>query len=347
MPYDLPGPQVEPAASWWPGVSVLRTLDLRTVHDLVVPQHPATPARLDQEIEFLDVLAQPGHRTDPGLLDPAKLAQQAVPAPAAVGLQVRPLSFFLTAALRPYQPRDAVYARSAASTDDVVRNGLELGRYFLSETPGLAHRTALTYLLHRRALDDPTSVWSPPRQALVHAALDTAIASALQAAWYVKWLSGRSRTARRPRPVEWTGSSTLSDVLADHAFDPDHPELPPVAPPSAAPGHPAAPGVHLGAQHLCRGGQHGPRALLPRARPGLRRPRGQHRHGAALGRRALAVGPRRRRGARGAGGLRRAPADRRHPARAGPPHRDPDPAGAARRAGRCPLTGRPSRTDQS
>jgi membrane-associated phospholipid phosphatase len=92
-----------------------------------------------------------------------------------------------------------------------VRTGRELARYFESETPGLAHRLALNYLIRE-------ANYSPPYQAFIWAALDVAIYSALSAAWYYKWLADadchlsercrpsryprRGRTSRRPRPYE-------------------------------------------------------------------------------------------------------------------------------------------------
>ncbi|HYG64990.1 MAG TPA: vanadium-dependent haloperoxidase [Thermoanaerobaculia bacterium] len=92
-----------------------------------------------------------------------------------------------------------------------IRTGRELARYFESETPGLAHRLALSYLLR-------DANYSPPYQAFIWAALDVAIYSALGAAWYYKWIADsncelrepcrpmsryrRERTSRRPRPYE-------------------------------------------------------------------------------------------------------------------------------------------------
>jgi membrane-associated phospholipid phosphatase len=78
----------------------------------------------------------------------------------------------------------------------VIFNGAELARYFENETPGLAHRQALNYLIRE-------TNWSPPRQALVWEALDVAIYSALNAAWYYKWLSPRPNTSFRQRPFEF------------------------------------------------------------------------------------------------------------------------------------------------
>jgi hypothetical protein len=78
----------------------------------------------------------------------------------------------------------------------VIATGAELARYFENETPGLAHRQALNFMIR-------DTNWSPPRQALVWAALDVAILSALEAAWYYKWLSPDPNTSRRERPVEF------------------------------------------------------------------------------------------------------------------------------------------------
>jgi membrane-associated phospholipid phosphatase len=71
-----------------------------------------------------------------------------------------------------------------------------MARAVEAETPGIFHRHALNYLITTRS-------WSPPRQALIWAALDVAIASALEAAWYYKWLSARQLTSRRERPIEY------------------------------------------------------------------------------------------------------------------------------------------------
>jgi hypothetical protein len=78
--------------------------------------------------------------------------------------------------------------------EQIIRTGRGMARAVESETPGLFHRNALNFLISSRS-------WSPPRQALVWAALDVALASALQAAWYYKWIN--PRTAFRERPVEY------------------------------------------------------------------------------------------------------------------------------------------------
>src|SRR5829696_8521656 len=75
--------------------------------------------------------------------------------------------------------------------EQIIRTGRGMARAVESETPGLFHRHALNYLIGTRS-------WSPPRQALVWAALDVALASALQAAWYYKWVNPRTRYRERP-----------------------------------------------------------------------------------------------------------------------------------------------------
>ena len=89
--------------------------------------------------------------------------------------------------------------------------------------------------------------WSPPRQALVWAALDVAIASALQAAWYYKWLSTRTRTSRRERPIEFairTGRLAELPVLFDRPdeLNPTITRCPTTNP--GTPRHPAYPSGH-------------------------------------------------------------------------------------------------------
>src|SRR3954452_20065076 len=82
----------------------------------------------------------------------------------------------------------------------VIRTGRGLARAVEKETPGVYHRHIASFLMNPN--------WSAPRQALVWAALDIAIASALQAAWYYKWVAeGRNKgecTARRERPIEYS-----------------------------------------------------------------------------------------------------------------------------------------------
>lgn len=105
--------------------------------------------------------------------------------------------------------------------EQVIRTGRGMARAVESETPGIFHRHALNYLMGTRH-------WSPPRQALIWAALDITIASALQAAWFYKWIGrsvnltqqpppARDLTARRERPSEYARRNGINDftVLFD------------------------------------------------------------------------------------------------------------------------------------
>jgi hypothetical protein len=178
----------------------------------------------------------------------------------------------------------------------VIRTGRGMARAVESETPGIFHRHALNYLITTRS-------WSPPRQALVWAALDVAIASALQAAWYYKWLSPRHFTSRRPRPIEYARDNGLElDVLYDRPdeLNPMYITLPTRAPAPAGRGSaraPAPPRVPYDTARTRRG-QHHPRVLFgndprPRCSPWS----GAHHHR----RRAAQHGRQHRDGPAGAG----------------------------------------------
>jgi len=186
--YRLPGPQVEPDASFWtvdpcpvPRVVRLSRLTARTDtpnDPLYFPPYPG-PEETSREIEELAELAS---RLD----DPEALV-------GGEGERKRlAISPFLQ--LRP-QPLGAVYNRQRDAALPVITTGRELARWFESETPGLGYRHALNHLL--RDMN-----WSPPRQALVWMTLDVAIYSAMLAAWHYKWFSERDRVGYRPRPAE-------------------------------------------------------------------------------------------------------------------------------------------------
>jgi len=189
--YALKGPQAEPPASYWlqcPAPRVLSLQEITSVTDN--PNHsgyfppylkavrPGCSGDIADDIDELQMLA--GLRDDPNAV--------------ASNIQCRerlPISMFLQ--LRP-QPLSAV-VRPGRLGDPMVATPRELARYFENETPALAHRHALNYLLD-------LANWSPPRQSLVWAALDVTVHSALLAAWYYKWLSQRPNTSFRPRPIE-------------------------------------------------------------------------------------------------------------------------------------------------
>ncbi len=239
--YRLSGPQVEPEASYWnhcPVPCPVSFEDLTHVTDDpdnpgYFPPYPTDPAAVRAEFdELVDLQIRRG--------DPAQLTS------TTPGRERLPVSAFLQ--LRP-QPLGAVFNMARGEAFPVIFTGSELARYFESETPGLAHRHALNYLIR-------DTNWSPPRQALVWAALDVAIQSALQAAWYYKWLSPRPGVSRRPRPIEYALDSGLSlDVLFDRAVngtgsgsDGQRPDFEPVSgfinTSPGTPRHPAYPSGH-------------------------------------------------------------------------------------------------------
>lgn len=189
--YDLRGPQVEPEAGFWTinpcaVPCIVRIPDLLAKTDdpanpCFFPDYPTDPGVVSGEIEELIELAS--LRDDPG----------ALANPASTNRRRLGLSPFLQ--LRP-PPLGAVFNRLRGDDQPVITTGRELARYFESETPGLAHRQALNFLIAKFN-------YSPPRQALIWAALDMAIYSALLAAWHYKWFSSRTGVRYRPRPVEY------------------------------------------------------------------------------------------------------------------------------------------------
>lgn len=219
-PYALQGPQVEPEASCWLQAGVPRVItedDLRAQVEAVItraldeddleawpgfsagdPKFPTDPTYLCAEIEELVQLSR--LRDELGRISNVKEFEHP---PEVEPQRARlPLSAFLE--FRP-QPLGAIINTARdQSTFPVVANGRELGRYFENETPGLQFRHALNAIIRE-------SGFSPPRQAFIWAALDTAIASALAAAWYYKWRGGEC-VQYRPRP--WECYNPL-DVLFD------------------------------------------------------------------------------------------------------------------------------------
>lgn len=91
-------------------------------------------------------------------------------------------------------------------------NGVELATLFEAEPPGQWHRHVLDVLFDPGIERGFCQQLSPPRQALIWAALDVAIVSALNAAWYIKWLADPG-VGRRRRPAE--ADNTLK-VLFDY-----------------------------------------------------------------------------------------------------------------------------------
>jgi membrane-associated phospholipid phosphatase len=223
--YRLTGPQVEPGASYWnrcPVPCPVSFKELVSVTDDPASPHYFPPYPTDPwevQAEFAELVELERLRNDPTRV------VGTIP-----GRERCPLSAFLQ--LRP-QPLGASINTGRGDAFPVIGSGAELARYFENETPGLAHRLALNYLIRDTG-------WSPPRQALVWAALDVTIYSALSAAWYYKWLSPRPDTSRRERPWEFAvangcrlnvlydrpGNSLGSDSLTDLvSFTTDPPTL--------------------------------------------------------------------------------------------------------------------------
>lgn len=252
--YDLPGPQVEPHASYWTQCKVPCVVTIPQILAGFTPDpYPTIPADLDEEIDELRDLA--AQRDNPGALVSRELGRER--SPISAFLQLRPQSLGAvynreraqrTGALCDTRchPQCGDQCSEQLDADDVtvapiIRTGRELARYFEAETPGIAHRQALNYLFL-------FTNWSPPRQALVWMALDVAIYSALAAAWYFKWLAPDmpiGPLSRRPRPIEYDPRlSVLYDREVDCDGDADGmPRMFP-KPSPGTPRHPAYPSGH-------------------------------------------------------------------------------------------------------
>lgn len=203
--YALRGPQVEPEASWWLQCGAVPRPVTRAELVSRIPitgpasipnRFPVAAPTLRAELQELIILAR--LRDEPAALAhvPSNPDQKQEPQ------QLRlPLSMFLQ--LRP-QPLGAVINAARGQAFPVINTGRELARYVENETPGLPFQVALNYMIRE-------TMWSPPRQAWVWAALNVTIFSALEAAWFLKWRGG-TRIERRPRP--WECFNQL-DVLYD------------------------------------------------------------------------------------------------------------------------------------
>ncbi len=254
--YALTGPQVEPDASFWNHCAQLRLVSIKELLAVTddpgnagyFPPYPdvCTPDGQDEvRKEFEELLNLSKLRDEPCSLvsqgDCPNLTEWPCEPrylrPRAFGCRA-PISRLFN--LMP--PALGAVQVARLPGQQVIRTGRGLARALENETPGLFHRHALNYLITTRS-------WSPPRQALVWAALDVAIASALQAAWYYKWLSPRQFTSRRPRPAEYGAINVLFDRPDE--LNPMYitcPDARPCAPvPGFSPGtprHPAYPSGH-------------------------------------------------------------------------------------------------------
>jgi len=240
--YALTGPQVEPAGSYWmlcpklcvPTIEELTELtdDPKNKKDYFPPYpDPCSKEGAAETEREIDELVELSKRRD----DPCALVGKAE---GKLGERL-PISKLLN--LTP--PALGAVVVNRFPGEQIIRTGRGMARAVESETPGLYHRHALNYLISTRH-------WSPPRQALFWAALDVAIAGALQAAWYYKWRSPRPLTSRRERPIEYAKRNGIDlDVLFDRPdeLNPAYNLCPDGRKPntmSGTPRHPAYPSGH-------------------------------------------------------------------------------------------------------
>lgn len=218
---------VEPAAACWGESQLLPqvpSLDeiRKAASDAGIVVAPPSPGSAEEEAELEELIALSQLRDDPRALYSAERGQER-----------RAISRFLQ--LRP-QPYGATYNSLTPTIEPVIKTGRELARWFESETPGLADRHALNYLL-------PQVKWSPPRQARVWCALDCAIYGALLGAWWYKWQDPVTRCRHRPYQAS-SRVSVLYNLKPDATFSGDG-ELrsDPITSPGT-PRHPAYPAGH-------------------------------------------------------------------------------------------------------
>lgn len=260
--YALTGPQVEPEASFWNHCPQLRVISIKELISVTddpsnpgyFPPYPdvCTPEGQDEiKKEFEELVQLWQLRDEPCSLESATGGCPALTAWPCEPIKELPKAFGCRAPISRLfnlmPPALGAVQVNRLPGQQVIRTGRGMARAVESETPGIFHRHALNYLITTRS-------WSPPRQALIWAALDVAIASALQAAWYYKWLSPLHFTSRRPRPIEYAQDMGLKlDVLFDRPdeLNPMYitcPDARPCAPvPGFSPGtprHPAYPSGH-------------------------------------------------------------------------------------------------------
>ncbi len=191
-PYGMADSMAEPMAEIWATQTGLLASTLRIDPEFIKqtddPSHPfylpdrPLPGSTQEQDEIDELLELEQLRDNPLLLEESR-----------VGRERCRISTFLL--LRP-EPYGAVIGPQRSPNEPLIRTGRELAHYFEYETPGLAHRQALNFLVR-------LSPWSPVKQARIWMALDTAIYTAAMAAWHYKWLSKRGASVtHRPRPSE-------------------------------------------------------------------------------------------------------------------------------------------------
>ncbi|MDP9070572.1 MAG: vanadium-dependent haloperoxidase [Actinomycetota bacterium] len=262
--YHLRGPQVEPAAAFWtlcnvPCVVPIAELVKRTDNPsdpCFFPDYPTQASVVADEIDELLELAS--LRDDPDAVAGNRPGRERRGISPFLQLRPQPLGALvnidhdpvLSAVRAGRQPEpgalDIARGRHVNPAYPVIATGRELARYFENETPGLAHRLAADALLRQQD-------WSPPRQALVWAALDVSIYSALLAAWHYKWsahvalpgVSARAGVSFRPRPweLDYRVGVLYNRMTDDSGAGDDGRRLVPTPSPGT-PRHPAYPSGH-------------------------------------------------------------------------------------------------------
>jgi membrane-associated phospholipid phosphatase len=221
--YNLRGPQIEPGASYWtvnkctlPCVISIDRLSPRTddpTSPYYFPRFPsdqATRAEVEELVELASLRDDPDALVSREANRERKAISQLLqyrPQPIGAVYNLERDPFFAPLFGGPAPNPDLLgvaMGRDFNPRFPVIRTGRELARYFEAETPGLAHRHALNYLL-------TMANFSPPRQAWIWAVLDITLYSALLAAWHYKWIAEgechdgkqRKRVSFRPRPWEF------------------------------------------------------------------------------------------------------------------------------------------------
>jgi hypothetical protein len=203
--YALRGPQVEPKASYWALCPTLRNVTLDETDPGPTPCYPdISVGQVEPEIKLIRELQGEAHDE------------------AAFTRRLPNLSIFLSDPLYTSRPPvGSVVSKRAGAP--FLKYGAELASLFEAETPGLWHRHVLNVLLDqpaRAGQNKRRQLISPPRQALMWQALDTAISSALQVIWHYKWIAtGLDRVARRRRPYEADASPVLFDFQVEYSGD--------------------------------------------------------------------------------------------------------------------------------
>lgn len=248
--YNLRGPQVEPAASYWtngpcPLPRVIEISDLLAItdHDSASNEwfFPPYPSDEDTAQEIAELRDLDAVRDDPAQLISTEAGRERLPISPFLQLRPQPAGAVFNLN-RPQPPVERLGQECQPRGEVVIQVGRELARWFEAETPGLGHRHALNCII-------ATSNLSPPQQARIWMALDVTIYGALLAAWHYKWRSDRSRVKYRPRPIEVDNTLT---ILYDVAVNPDDgvsdgsPRTPPLFPAFSpgTPRHPSYPSGH-------------------------------------------------------------------------------------------------------